>query len=809
MKVKKAVATLTVFCILFTLWAGFAAWTGILSAAAEGGSAVTETVYGTEPVNLALHKPVTVSQPDAVFDAIQGIGPYAKETPLDRAGMLTDGKYGDVSNWSNTADWFVFYRKMKREVVVDLQSVNTVNRLSIGFGQRDDVGIIPPINVRYYVSNDGVDYRYLGKAEPDDPLYFSYTRSTNDMHRKTYKLDRLADGTPLNVQARYVKLVFVINIFGWADEIEIWGTPGIADGAVLPPSQPDNFEVNRYAAPGSAEAAEIRDQFLWYSGPMSEQNRALTDWTKGKVTAFLAYQDIYGNIKDWFFDDILAIPVVQMITPSGFDNNGAARYATKDDMLAFIDFIFQKDTQLGAINAAVADINRALKTNKKVRINVAIPMIEESSNFGDIYGDGSTLSTRPQDFASQVADPNSKDGRKEMARLALENKKAAVRWYIDEVERRFRAAGYDNLVLNSFYWYHERLYENTGEVDLIRATAEYLKSKGYHFTWIPYIGPSSAYTWKDLGFTTASIQPNFAFNMSKKAIFPAVADLARRVGGSLEIEYDDYRTLAQYLNYGVTEHYMTDAANTYYMAAAPIVDGAYAFAPLDPAKTPDSLSAIRRSVYDRVYEYVKDRYQRTYTMTLATNAADKSNIGVTVKLPLADSFMEGHFTVYYDASKVDFKRYDVPAALAGKGTFDVDSSRPGVLNIRFRIDRPEDAIFADLKTKRNPLDGAPDLITFSFAKKAGVADADITSRLFVAGKDGGMIDKNGAVYKNWGPTDIVPGSPEDELAGAVEAVRKAEVSRDKDDIHDAKFKVNHLPNSPVRDRLKDRLKAIK
>lgn len=771
----------------------------VAAAEQQGDSDSLEDNKLNELVNLARGKPVTIRQLDAQFDQIQGIGQYALETPLSQASMLTDGKYGDTSNWANTTDWFVHYRKLRREVIIDLGEIHTVNRISTGFGMRGDVGIGPPVNVRFYVSNDGEQYRYLGLSGPDTPLYFEYTLGTNDMHRKTYTLDRTLDGEELNVQARYVKLLFTINIFGWMDEIEVWGREGIADGAVIPEPRHDGLTYNEYATPGSASSAEIRDQFLWYSGPMADPY--FTDWTKDKAKAFLAYLDIYGNIQDWFFDDILALPVTQIITPSG-----VGKFYTKDDMLAYLDFIFQEDTQLGAINSAAAEVNKALKTNRKVRVNMAIPFIEESADFGDIYGDGSVVSLRSEDFADQVDDPASYEGRLQMETLAFENKKAAVRWYIDEVERRFNEMGYNNLELNSFYWYHERIYEHLGEAEWIQATADYLKGKDYYFTWIPYIGPGSAVTWRDLGFTAAAIQPNFAFNNSKKAVFPAIADLAEQVGGTVEIEYDDYRTLAQYLNYGYELGYMEHAPNVYYLAAMPIVEGAYAYAPVSESRTVDSLSAIRRGVYDRIYQYVKDAYTPTFGMTLLTDTADLSNIGVNVMLPLADHFVEGNFRLHYDASAVQYNGFAVPGALQEKGEFTVTEVSPGVLNVQFQLFNPDDAIFADLQQARNPMTGAPTLITLQFSKQEG--GESVNTRMFAVAGDGVMIDTNGRQYSHFSQTDLIADTPEAELADAFLSVRKAEQTKDKNDILQARLKVVKLPNSPVRKQWMDRLTEV-
>lgn len=754
-----------------------------------------------EAVNLALGKSVTIETPYAHFDGFQGIGNYDNESDESQTWKLTNGHYGNTENWGDFSDWFVFYRKQKREVIVDLEDVNTVNSLSIGFGQTDEVGIVPPINVRYSVSNDGVDYRYLGKAEPDVPLYYS-SGSGDSIHRKVYELTELQDGTPLNVQARYVKLEFTIATFGWADEIEIIGQQGIVNGAELPESQPDDYEYDQFAEPGTVDSAEITDQFIWYSGPM--ENEYFTDWTKDKVMSFLGYIGVDGEIDDWFFDDLLAMPVVAMLTPSGLDGNGGAIYKTTEDMNAYLDFIFKDDTQFGAINEAVGELNELLGTDKKVRINMAIPDITASSNFGDITGDGDTFSLIPADFADMVDDPDSHEGQQEMHRLALENKKRAVEWYINEVEQRFQAAGYDNLNLNSFYWTPERLYEENGDVQLIQATAEYLKNKSYFFTWIPYLGLNQAYVWRDLGFTTGAIQPNFAFNNSKKAVFPAISELAKKLGSSIEIEYDDFRTLTQYLNAGYKEGFMTESYNTYYMAAMPIAEGAYAFTPFDNDKH-DATAAIRRSVYDRMYEYAKGTYVPRYTMNLLSNLDEMTDISAQIMLPLADAFVSGQFTVHYDHKTVQYDDIKLPEELEGKGNFNVDSSTPGVLKIDFELFNEDDAIFGDLQERRNPLKGAPELLTLKFSKLEGVDDKEVNERDFVIDETGEMVDKDGQVYLNFTASDIIPGSLEEAISEAHQAILKIESIEDKEAAQEL---VQQLPDSKVKENLQEQIDAI-
>ncbi|PYI55585.1 DUF4855 domain-containing protein [Paenibacillus flagellatus] len=753
--------------------------------------------------NLAIGHVPAIQKPDADVQAQLNIPDTG--SPAADAYKMTDGVEANGNDWSDPT-WFKLYRDSMREVVVDLKNVHTVDSLSMTFAQRSDVGISPPFHVRYYASNDGVDYAFLGKAEPSVPLYFENVKpgaGNKDVHKKTYKLDRVS-GKPMNIQARFIKMTFVVEFNCWADEIQIMGVPGIRNGAEPPVSQPDpdNPIVQAYPAPGSDAASGIRDQFLLPTGAYKVPE--VTNWTKEKLLSVLGYRDMYGNYTDWLFDDILFATVSAIITPSGFDGNGMGVFANMADYRSYLDFAFRPTTQLGAMNEAAEELNALLGTNRKVRVTMAIPKLTPSSDFGDVRGDGSRFGLLPDDFRDKVADPDSEAGRMEMTRLALENQKTALRWYVDEVERRFREAGYDHLELTGFYWNPERVFGG-GDIELIRRTAAHANSKSYVFTWIPYLSSLSPYIWKELGFTSASIQPNYAFNYYKKGVLPETAKFAKKVGAGVEIEYNDYHTLAQYMNFGVTSGYMEQAFNTYYLATTPIVDGAHAFVPLDPAKRTDGMSMIRRSVYDRLYEFVKDRYEPRYTMRLNTDVADKAHIVVVPGITLANGYVSGEFTVHYDPSKTVYRSWTVADRLAGKASVAVDETASGVLRIRYRIESAEDALFGDLAKKQDPVGSAIDTVKLVFSKKPDVPDSDISGRLFAVGKEGHMTDKDGRLYRNWSATDIVPGSPEDVVVKADEAVRKAEADRQPADILTARQAVSPLPGSPLKSSFVNRL----
>ncbi len=693
---------------------------------------------------------------------------------------------------------------MKREVIVDLGDINTVKNLSMTFAQRNDVGIVPPYELKFYVSNDGVDYKYLNTASPDVPLYIQNVSGANDVHKKTYMVDKLADGTLLNVQARYVKLTFVVNVWGFADKITVMGKPGIVDGAMIPPELKDTEDpvINSYPPRNSAESAGITDQFLFYTGAYAAPD--ITNWTKERAEYALAYKDIYGDIKDWYYSDMLVLPVSAIVNPSG-----TGKFYNKADMESWLNFIFKTDTQLGAVNAAAKAVNDKLDTNKKVRINMSIPMLEMTSNFGDITGDGSALSFNPKDFANQVSDPTSLDGKKQMAEMAMQNRIKAVQWYINEVIKRFSQAGYENLELNSFYWHHEQIDASIGENYIVKDIASYLKDKGYYFTWIPYIGSDAPYIWKQLGFTTASLQPNFAFGANyKKSIVPAAADLAKKFGMSVEIEYNDYNTLAQYLNYGVDNGYMNGTGHTYYYGGAlPIVSVGTAYTPLDTNKSPDSIAPIQRAVYDRIYEFTKGTYEKRFTfLAPLVNVSDKSNIIVPVVVKYADNFVKGSFNVAYDSGKVSIKGFDPGAQINGKGTVTVDNSVPGIAKVSYEITDPNNALFGDKVGE--PTKGNAEIVKLYFQKDDNINDSDIVAGLFKLDNEGTMIDKDGDIYKNWSATGIVNGTPEDVLVKSAAAVKKSETSLLQEDIDTAIALVNQLPDSPKKNQFAARLDVV-
>lgn len=758
-----------------------------LTAFAETGETIENLALGKMPAGSYL----------ADFSDVTNLAPANNPNTW---GMLTDGVYGNRDNWGDAATWLKMFRNIGRELVIDLGQINTVKSMSIGCGQRNDVGIRTPSFVNYYVSNDGSNYIYAGKAYPDVPLFIENTTpKTTDMDRKVYRLDKLADGTPMNIQARYVKVVFYVDVWVWADEIEIMGKKGIVDNAIIPlPAVDDSTPpVNKFPAKYSEESAQMADQFLLYTGPYATPE--VTNWTREKVTQILAYPDEYGDIANWYFEDLLIMPIGNELNPSG-----KGVFATKADWEAFLDFIFQQDKQLDVINSAAKEINQKLGTNKKVGIDIAIPVpIADTRNFGDIKGDGSIISFDPNDFASQVSDPTSIEGRIQMFYLAMDNRIAAIKWFVDEAERRFKAKGYDNIELTSFYLHNESLNALKAEEVWAKAAGEYVKSKGYYYTWIPYLGTLSPIIWKETGFSTATFQPNYAFGGKKRGVVPAVADFARKYGLGIEMEYGYgsatpllISRFSEYLNDGIFMGYMKDTYHNYYLNATSLNDSA------------NSSDPVFKGLYDRIFDFTQEKYVPRFVLeSLAPNLNDKSNIIVPVKILNASNFTSGSFSVLYDASKVNFKSSAVGAQIKGIGNYTATVITPGLIKVEYDISDPAKALYGDFDDAKDLTKGRAEIVKLYFSKRADVSDASITAKDFITYKTGIMTDKNGSIYFNWSEGAAIPLSM-DPVTLADTAVSKAEGSILQGDIDAARAVIDELPDSQDKALLRERIDMV-
>lgn len=129
----------------------------------------------------------------------------------------------------------------------------------------------------------------------------------------------------------------------------------------------------------------------------------------------------------------------------------------------------------------------------------------------------------------------------------LEDRTAAVCWFVDQAYAQFAARRFARVYLAGFYWYREAIV--AGEEITIPALSAHIKSAldpSLFLTWIPYFQTDPVQrkylaSWRELGFDFVTLQPNFAFhNSSADERFAVVKELALNLSLGVELELPDY-----------------------------------------------------------------------------------------------------------------------------------------------------------------------------------------------------------------------------------------------------------------------------
>jgi hypothetical protein len=512
---------------------------------------------------------VTSTIVDTTFHAME-----TKNFP-DDGTKLTDGIVGP-GKWSANGPWVGFIRQDNRQIVVNLGDEQTIHKLDAWFLQDKAAGIYFPLEVSFEISNNGVNWSKLGTVATKTPL------SDSGVLVQDYSL------IDLNFTAKYVRYTFHADIWSFISEVQAWGLSGKQPGAHSPiPTPPEKPDPKGYPKAGSKQAGGKKYQVLipnYYPG------QTIGVWKPQDFIPYVAYVDQNQQIKDYLFDSFQ------------FDPYGQANIKTKADWQTYLDQLFGADLQLGALNQAVATVNQAMnhkaedkndEINHKVKVVIGIPYPELISNWGDGLDFNPVNVGQDQSFVNRLT---------------------AMQWYINYVKSKWEAAGYKNLELNGFYWINENVaYPNTpNEEKLIQETGKIVHGAGkYTFDWIPFVQASGFQKWKSLGFDTAQMQPNYAFDASfPKDRLENNAFLAQLYGLGVEMEMhwnitqtdsvgQTYRdNYYDYLDAAVKYHYQ-DSFTTWYQNT-------------DTLKV-SALSTVPeiRQIYDLTYRFIKGKYMTT------------------------------------------------------------------------------------------------------------------------------------------------------------------------------------------------------
>lgn len=551
--------------------------------------ASTSAVFAAKPAALPPARMVNLVQGKAYTTTSLVSIKYSfaeSEAKYHVQGALTDGKSGSSKNYKD-GQWQGFDHGGSRSVVIDMGRVNTVRQLQERFIQDGRAGVHFPSVVTYALSMNGKDWAVVGTVKSKLPL------TSSNVATQTYIL------SGIDYQARYVRMTFTVDEWVFADEFQVFGNRGVSAGATVPNPTPSVMYPDAYLPPGSPKVGGIRNMVLIYNGYYPSDS-ALGKNTVDELTPYVGYETRSGKIKDFMFDGFLFLPFVAAGAPSGGMYYCSTAHPTvMSDWVYYLNNTFGKSYNLGALNTATGNVKKILKDpSYQAKVEIAIPYPSPTAtDFGDISGDGKS---------------------ENLSRLS--DKEAVIRWYVNQVIKRWKSAHYANLRLVGFYWYEEGADFGTdnGEGSMLRYTGSYVRSLGKVLDWIPSYQASGFAEWDSLGFDGAIMQPNYVFdNFPQKELGEAAAASKKLgMGVELEIHWDAtkdsiYREkYYAYLNYGVYANYMKDAVHAYYQNGGP---GTF----YDCCESKDP--AIR-AVYDQTYRFIKG----TYTPYFPEKGGDKN-----------------------------------------------------------------------------------------------------------------------------------------------------------------------------------------
>ncbi len=505
--------------------------------------------------------------------------------------LMTDGKFAKDTGIHNNM-FFKFNDGGGRKVIYDLENISAVDKFTASFTHQTEWAVNKPSKVLVFLSNNGKDWYEAGEIKLEGEADPALARGTLKLSRK--------------VQARYV--VFSFDVKGWCgcDELEVYGTKS-SSGASTPSKSglPKKylFEGERIK-PSEDVMNGAKDLCLLYHSHTTE------GYDVESILPYVAYLDENGKAQDIMFDSILFLLQNSKVPSGGLPYKDSVM----SDWQFVIDDLFKTDMNIMALESAVGQVKSELNLDKDYKYKVAVTLYYpniDMKNFGDVDGDGVS-----EDFS------------------VYNNRIKALKWFIDETEKRFNEQNFENIELVAYYWWHETIEKDDPESkQMLNDISDYVHKLDRDFIWIPYFTANGYSEWAEYGFDAAVMQPNYVF--TAEAPYSNVencANLTALYGMGLEMElFEDvlskelfFKKYMEYIAGGVEFGYMDDCIIMYYQSVTTIRDAAY------------SSSTMARTVYDQTYHFIKGdiKYQPDVINNLSYTA--EMNTPLTVDLKLDD-----------------------------------------------------------------------------------------------------------------------------------------------------------------------------
>ncbi|KAA6351755.1 hypothetical protein EZS27_000880 [termite gut metagenome] len=277
-----------------------------------------------------------------------------------------------------------------------------------------------------------------------------------------------------------------------------------------------DWEKNRKEIIGST------DMVLLYGGG---HHRNPHEWDKSRLNPYVKYVDT-GGTSHWMFDSFLFLEIMdqgEMGANKMFANGYGLESANKTDWNNLINYYFQSNTGIGALDASIGEAISVLGSpQQKRQIVLCIPEPIVYQHPGQ-----STSSTKYWGMVDN----------KTLDFLNPNDRIKACQWYIDQVRAKFNEKKYQHVELAGFYWIAEKA---TDTRTILNKIATYLNKMNYSFNWIPYYGADGYNQWNSLGFNYAYLQPNYFFNESvPDSRLRDACQQALDNNMNMELEFDD------------------------------------------------------------------------------------------------------------------------------------------------------------------------------------------------------------------------------------------------------------------------------
>ena len=417
---------------------------------------------------------------------------------------------------SNTA-WTGFCRQGGREVTVQFPQYVDVTQIQITMEQNPVKGVYYPSDVAFQAESYGQWYT-LG-AVPSSAS--SFVKSSG-VTTQTYTFN--SQGFTANA----VRLKFPVAVWVFAQGLRVYGST-TAQGQGL---NTLGYKLSESSQPSPITSEPSPSQ---NSGPLTPTSP--NDY--GIRNMLLVQTGMYKNLGTWSVSDFE--PMLGYVNDSGymdaplFDTMLFLPYTNEIDKMAYwtryLNDLFSANTQLGALNQAVAATNQTLgRPGYKEKVVLTIPYFPYGANaFGNIGG-------KPVNFAGSKADPT-----------AINAREAALNWYVGTLLAKWRAANYQNLQLAGLYWDEEHYKAAApAEQTLLNAAEALAKQNNLPLFWIPFYGAGGSLHWSDLGFNAAWLQSNYieqGANASVSRITNAISEV-NQTGMGIEVELNDLSSVS-------------------------------------------------------------------------------------------------------------------------------------------------------------------------------------------------------------------------------------------------------------------------